>query len=80
MSREMELLIQAARTSPILMGAVRVVEAELNNLLRPACDWDQESYCTADDCMNEASHHQIAGLCSDGTPVYELVCCKHARP
>lgn len=39
-------------------------------------DWDHESYCTEGD-GNPATHRRLAGMVDD-TPLYELVCCRHA--
>lgn len=41
-------------------------------------DWDGESYCTADRCRRPAAHRQLSGMVDD-IPVYDLVCCRHAR-
>jgi hypothetical protein len=40
------------------------------------CDWDYESYCTADGCHNPATHQNLVAMMVD--PIYEMVCCEHA--
>ena len=43
------------------------------------CDWDHESHCTHDNCTQPASHRSFTGTTRDGMPIYDLVCCTHAK-
>ena len=40
-------------------------------------EWDGESYCTAEGCMNPATHEEIVGMVHPDFPVVEMVCCAH---
>lgn len=42
-------------------------------------DWDHESHCVEPNCHNPACHQRIEGVAEDSTPIYELICCTHAR-
>lgn len=43
-----------------------------------ASDWDGESFCTAPGCSSEATHSRLVGMVGE-FPLYELVCCAHAK-
>lgn len=40
-------------------------------------DWDHQSLCMEDDCIQPATHRRLDGMVDD-TPVYEMICCEHA--
>lgn len=40
-------------------------------------DWDFESYCTVEGCMNPATHRVLDAMLGE-YPWFEMVCCEHA--
>lgn len=45
-------------------------------MIEPA-DWNGESYCMEDDCLNPATHSRLFGMIGEDL-ITEMVCCEHA--
>jgi hypothetical protein len=67
----------------LLVGVAWVVIAVLvglvaGKMMRPVYVIDPDEFCVEDECRLYATHERLDGATTDGIPIVDLVCHRHA--